>query len=212
MPIKELVGKLNGIEIPKEILEISEGLAYRDFITVGLLCESINLKERDGNTVKDNWIYIQESDVKVGRLQIFNNWSPYMVSVKRKTSIGLQYFCQERDHLWSMPDKDFISLAKHEMQSCGIIGDGSVSDATVIRVKKAYPAYFGTYNRFGEVRLFLDKIKNLYCVGRNGQHRYNNMDHSMLSSIEAVKNIIAGNMDKANIWAVNTEEEYHEAK
>lgn len=212
MPIKELVGKLNGIEIPKEILEISEGLAYRDFITVGLLCESINLKERDGNTVKDNWIYIQESDVKVGRLQIFNNWSPYMVSDKRKTWIGLEYFCQEGDHLWSMPDKDFISLAKHEMQSCGIIGDGSVSDATVIRVKKAYPAYFGTYNRFGEVRLFLDKIKNLYCVGRNGQHRYNNMDHSMLSSIEACKNIIAGNMDKANIWAVNTEEEYHEAK
>lgn len=212
MPVKELIKKLKGILIPQNVSEVSEGLVYRDFITVGLLCNSIKLKESDGKAVRDNWIYVQESDVKVGRLQIFNNWSPYMVSDKNKMWIGLEYFCQEGDNLWTMHDNEFIDMAKSEMQSCGIIESDAVLDATIIRVKKAYPAYFGTYNRFGEIRLFLDSISNLYCVGRNGQHRYNNMDHSMLSSMEAVRNIISGDICKANIWAVNTEEKYHETK
>lgn len=187
MPIKELIERLNAISIPDSVKNVSEGLAYRDFITVGLLCDSINLRDPDGNIVKDNWIYIQESDVKVGRLQIFNNWSPYMVSQKGKIWIGLEYFCQEGNSLWTMKDSEMITLAKQEMQSCGILSNDSVSDATVIRVKKAYPAYFGTYDKFGTLRSFLDTIDNLFCVGRNGQHRYNNMDHSMLSSMEAVK-------------------------
>ncbi len=212
IPIKELIQKLQGVEIPQEVETISNGLCYRDFITVGLLCDCLNLKETNNKLIKDNWIYIQESDVKVGRLQIFNNWSPYMVSDKSKVWIGLEYFCQEGDELWTMPDTDFINLAKSEMQLCNVIDKDNVSDATVIRIQKAYPAYFGTYSNFDKVRRFLDTIKNLYCIGRNGQHRYNNMDHSMLSAIEAVKNINSNISDKSNIWAVNTEETYHETK
>ena len=212
MPIRELIEKIEGVEIPSAVKEVAAGLMYRDFITVGLLCDTIKLKDKSGIIVKDNWIYIQESDVKVGRLQIFNNWSPYMVADKSKAWIGLEYFCQEGDELWSMADDKYIELAKQEMASCGVIDQKAVNDAVVIRIQKAYPAYFGSYGKFDEIRKFLDSIENLFCIGRNGQHRYNNMDHSMLSAMEAVKCIQNNSSDKSAIWAVNTEEDYHEKK
>lgn len=215
MPIRELLSKLRGIEIPSNVAAVAEGLLYRDFITVGVLCDRILIKsdKMQNGLTKDNWIYIQEADVKIGRLQIFNNWSPYLVKDKGKIWMGLEYFCQEGDEMWEMSDSEMIEMAKMEMGKCAIARPEDVIDAVVIRTKKAYPAYFGTYGRFGEVREFLDKIENLYCVGRNGQHRYNNMDHSMLSAMECAKIInCGGGFPKDAIWNVNAEESYHESK
>ena len=207
MPLKDLVRALRGTELP-----------YRDFITVGLLVDKLEItNETDIKTyagrVPDTWIYIQERDVKIGRLQVFNNWSPYLVKDYRGTMwIGLEYFCTEGDELWTMSDKEFIEMAIGELEKIGIVKRSSVRDACRIRIRKAYPSYFGTYYELDKVKKFLDSIENLYCVGRNGQHRYNNMDHSMLTAMEAVDNLAAGIRTKENIWAVNTEEEYHETK
>jgi len=160
--------------------------------------------------VRDNWIYIQEPDVMVGRLQIFNNWSPYMVADPNTVWIGLEYFCNDTDDLWKMPDTDLVALAKDEMSRIGIIDPAQVLDTTVIRIEKAYPAYFGTYDRFDLVREYLNRFENLFPIGRNGMHKYNNQDHSMLTAMMAVDNILAGRTDKSNLWEVNTEQDYHE--
>jgi protoporphyrinogen oxidase len=163
--------------------------------------------------VPDCWIYIQERDVKIGRLQIFNNWSPYMVDdLEHTVWIGLEYFCTEGDDMWNTPNEEFIRFAIDELVKIDVIDKADVLDATHIRVKKAYPAYFGTYGQFDTVRGYLDGLRNLYCIGRNGQHRYNNMDHSMMTAMEAVKLFEAGSSDKSAVWNVNTEEEYHEQK
>ena len=163
--------------------------------------------------VPDTWIYIQERDVKVGRLQVFNNWSPYLVEdYENKMFIGLEYFCNEGDELWTMDDDSFIKMAIDELVKIDIIEPDAVLDATRVKIKKAYPAYFGSYYSLDKVRKFLDTIENLYCLGRNGQHRYNNMDHSMMTAMVAVDNITQGNTDKSAIWNVNTENEYHEEK
>ena len=162
--------------------------------------------------MNDNWIYIQEPHVHVGRLQIFNNWSPYLVEDSTKIWVGLEYFCNETDSLWRMADLDLIRLATKEMIQMGFIEKSDVIDANVVRMPKSYPAYFGTYSRFEELKLFLDKFENLFLLGRNGMHKYNNQDHSMLTAMTAVDNIVSGRMDKSNIWNVNTEEEYHETK
>ena len=218
MPLKDLVRALRGTEVPEDVKRVAEGLPYRDFITVGLLVDKLEItNETDIKTyagrVPDTWIYIQERDVKIGRLQVFNNWSPYLVKDYRGTMwIGLEYFCTEGDELWTMSDKEFIEMAIGELEKIGIVKRSSVRDACRIRIRKAYPSYFGTYYELDKVKKFLDSIENLYCVGRNGQHRYNNMDHSMLTAMEAVDNLAAGIRTKENIWAVNTEEEYHETK
>ena len=217
MPIKDLIKAMPEAKVPGNVRQVAEGLVYRDFVTVGLLLKKLRLKNDTStrtinNIVPDNWIYIQESDVKIGRLQIFNNWSPYMVKDKENVWIGLEYFCQEGDSLWSKADADFIEFAKDELEEIDIIDKADVLDATILRVPKTYPAYFGTYNRFGELREFTDKIENLFMVGRNGMHRYNSADHSMLTAMVAVENIIAGESGKDNIWNVNTEQEYHESK
>jgi protoporphyrinogen oxidase len=213
MPVKELIQGLDA-NVPAEVSEVSEGLMYRDFITVGLLLDRLKIHEGEsGNQLlKDNWIYIQEPDVLVGRMQIFNNWSPHMVADPGKVWIGLEYFCYDTDDLWKKSDKDMIELAIEEIQKIGIISKSDVLDATVIRMEKTYPAYFGTYDRFHVIREFLDHYHNLFLVGRNGMHKYNNQDHSMLTAMTAVENIITGTRDKSNIWAVNTEMEYHESK
>ena len=148
----------------------------------------------------------------VGRLQIFNNWSPFMVADPSKVWVGLEYFCYESDDLWKMSDQELIDLGGREMEKIGIIERSAVLDATVIRMPKTYPAYFGTYDRFDEIRRFVDRFSNLFLLGRNGMHRYNNQDHSMLTAMVAVDNIVAGVRDKSNVWAVNTEQDYHEAK
>jgi len=216
MPVKDLIESMKG-DVPEETLQTARGLAYRDFITVGLLLKRLKIKNRSkiktiNNIVPDNWIYIQEREVKIGRLQIFNNWSPYMVRDEGTVWIGLEYFCNEGDALWNMADRDFAEFAIEELAQIDIIEKQDVLDHVVIRMPKTYPAYFGTYDQFDCIRNFTDQIKNLFLIGRNGMHRYNNMDHSMLSAMQAVENIIKGVETKDNIWAVNAEEDYHEKK
>lgn len=217
MPIKDLVGGMTAP--PSDISSYAKGLPYRDFVTVGLLVNKLNLKNETkirtlGNIVPDCWIYVQDTGVKLGRIQIFNNWSPYMVKDPEHTVwIGLEFFCEEGDSFWNMSDSECIKMAIGELMSMGIITDeNDVKDSHREKVKKAYPAYFDTYEHIDEIINYLNSFSNLYCVGRNGQHRYNNMDHSMATSFEAVDNILGGVKDKTNIWNVNTEKEYHEEK
>jgi protoporphyrinogen oxidase len=213
MPIQELVRALD-IPAPPAVREISEGLQYRDFITVGLLASKLSVQDRTSPNllIKDNWIYIQEPDVTAGRLQIFNNWSPFLVKDPDTVWIGVEYFCYDTDPIWKRPDEEIAALAKRELEQIGILRQADVLDATVIRVPKTYPAYFGVYERFDELRQYLDEFPNLFLVGRNGMHKYNNQDHSMLTAMTAVDNILAGRAGKENIWAVNTEMEYHEER
>jgi protoporphyrinogen oxidase len=220
MPVKDLVAAMAaaGAPAPPAVQGIASALPYRDFITVGLLVKKLKLKNGTrlatvSNIVPDCWIYIQERDVKIGRLQIFNNWSPYMAADFENTVwLGLEYFCNEGDALWSMSEDEFIGFAVDELVKINIIDADDVLDATQVKIKKTYPAYFGAYREFENVRAFLDGFTNLYCIGRNGQHRYNNMDHSMLTAIEAVNLVKSGGRDKRAVWDVNTEEEYHEGK
>lgn len=218
MPLKDLVEDMKEEVVPEDIKNIATGLPYRDFMTVGLLLKKLDLKNKTkiktlGNIVPDCWIYVQEPDVKLGRIQIFNNWSPYMVSNPEKNVwIGLEYFCNEGDEYWNMSDEEFTKFAIKELVSMGIIEESDVLDSHRERVKKAYPAYFDTYSEIDKLIEYLNGFENLYCVGRNGQHRYNNMDHSMVTAMETVKNIKNNITTKDNIWKVNTEKEYHEVK
>ena len=218
MPIKDLVAAIEGIDIPEDVKRIASELPYRDFITVGLSVKKLKIKNKTKiktykNRVPDTWIYIQERDVKIGRLQIFNNWSPYLVKDYDNTMwIGLEYFCTEGDEMWNMKKEDFIQMAIDELAKIDIIDKEDVLDVVQVKIKKAYPSYFGTYYELDKVKAFLDRIENLFCIGRNGQHRYNNMDHSMLTAMEAVQNIKENKIVKDNVWAVNAEEEYHESK
>lgn len=212
MPVVDLINGM-GNNVPSEVNTIANDLRYRGFMTAGLLVDELLLRDSSGQKlVSDNWIYIQEKDVKLGRLQIFNNWSPGLVSDPEKVWIGLEYFCDEGDTLWNMDDTAFAEFAEKELVAIDIIRPGAVTDSVVIREAKAYPAYFGSYDKFPVVRQHLDQISNLYPIGRNGMHRYNNQDHSMLAAITSVRNIQAGVNDKDNIWSVNTEKEYHEEK
>lgn len=211
MAIRDLIRALK-VRVPKEIKKISEGLIYRDFITIGVLLKQLKIKSENGDLIRDNWIYIQEPDVEMGRLQIFNNWSPYLVANPKTVWLGLEYFCFEGDHLWQKKDREMIKFAIGELAHIDIIDQKDVLDATVLRMPKTYPAYFGTYKKFPKIKKFVNKFENLYLIGRNGMHRYNNMDHSMLTAMIAVDNIVAGKKEKENIWAVNIEKEYHEKK
>lgn len=217
MPIKDLVAGMN--DVPANVKEIAGGLPYRDFVTIGLLLPKINLKNETelktlNNIVPDCWIYVQDSGVKLGRIQVFNNWSPYMVEKPEETIwIGLEYFCKEGDQYWNMSEEEWVDFGCKELIEMGVINSKEeVIDCHRENVKKAYPAYFDTYDRVHEVVEYLSGFDNLFCVGRNGQHRYNNMDHSMVTSFETVHNILNGVVDKNNIWNVNTEKEYHEEK
>lgn len=216
MPVKDLVAAIDGVSVPQDVKAIASQLPYRDFIIVGLLVERLKIKNETklqtyADRIPDAWIYVQERDVRLGRLQVFNNWSPYLVKdYEHKMWLGLEYFCTEGDTLWTMSDEDFIEMAKKELESTGIIDAADVCDAVRIKVKKAYPAYFGSYSVFETVRKYLDSIENLYCIGRNGQHRYNNMDHSMLTAMRAADVILSDDNDKNSIWNVNTEQVYHE--
>ncbi|MGD0497293.1 MAG: NAD(P)/FAD-dependent oxidoreductase [Bryobacteraceae bacterium] len=213
-PVKEIMRSFDTAP-PKNVLEVSDGLVYRNFITVGLLVRSLLVNDdtpQGKRLIADNWIYIQEPDVFLGRLQVFNNWSPFMVANPANVWLGLEYFCNESDEIWNLPDERMVALAQEELSRIGIIDSAEVVDSTVIRMEKTYPAYFGTYKRFAEVREYVDHYGNLFLIGRNGMHRYNNQDHSMLAAMVAVDNIIAGRRDKTGLWAVNTEMDYHEEK
>lgn len=219
MSIKDLYLSMDKEKVNPEVYDVATNLLYRDFITVGLLLPSLKIKNQTkmktvNDIVPDCWIYIQERDVKVGRLQIFNNWSPYMVKDLDNTIfIGMEYFANEGDELWNMEEKDFIEFAKDELAKIDIINREDVLDACMLKVKKAYPAYFGVYKNFDLVEKDLKEFDNLYCVGRNGQHRYNNMDHSMVTAMVAASLIneeTEYNVD--DLWNVNTEKSYHESK
>ena len=233
MPVKDLVEAIDAAGVdteaaatgskaaPEAVTEVAEGLPYRDFVTVGLLVNHLKLENTTdiptlGNPpiVPDCWIYVQDPGYKVGRIQVFNNWSPYLVkNVDDTVWIGLEYFCEEGDTFWNMSEEDAVKFAISELMRMGVIEKPEdVLDSHRERVKKAYPAYFDTYDRIDEVIDYLDGFGNLYCVGRNGQHRYNNMDHSMATAIEAVDNIKSGKTTKENVWSVNTDQSYHEEK
>ncbi|NOY23546.1 MAG: NAD(P)/FAD-dependent oxidoreductase [Acidobacteria bacterium] len=209
MPVQGLIRAM-GQAVPKSVRHISEGLQYRDFLTVGLLLKNMQVKDKKGGLISDNWIYIQDPDVSLGRVQIFNNWSPFMVRNPEYVWVGLEYFCNEGDKLWEMADSELIRLGREELAKVGMASGDAFVDGVVVRMPKAYPAYFGTYPQFGQIREYLDPFENLLLVGRNGMHRYNNQDHSMLTAMTAVDNIVEGRKDRENIWAVNTEEDYHE--
>lgn len=216
MPVRDLINSLD--DKSENVREVADGLGYRSFITVGLLVKNLEIENNTKiksykNRVPDQWIYIQEREVKLGRLQIFNNWSPYLVNDYENTIwLGLEYFCDEHDSMWNMPEEEFIKFASKELEQIGIIKMSSVLDSCLVKVPKAYPGYFGTYKNFDVIKKFINKYENLFLIGRNGMHKYNNMDHSMLTAITAVDNIIKGIKTKDNIWAVNTEQDYHENK
>jgi protoporphyrinogen oxidase len=205
MPVRDLISLLKPEDA--QVSRIAKELPYRDFMTVGLLLRQMKTGQ---GVPPDNWIYIQEPDVRLGRLQIFNNWSPALVADPRTIWLGLEYFCREGDDLWSMEDGRFIDFAAAELEKVGLIDQRDVIDGTLVRVPKAYPAYFGAYREFDRLRLYLDQFSNLYPVGRNGMHRYNNQDHSMLAANTAVTSIIGGGGGKSVIWNINAEDEYHE--
>ncbi len=211
MPVRELVNSLD-VEVPAQIRAVADGLIYRDFITVGLLVNRLTVTEPDGSPLKDTWIYIQEPDVLVGRLQIFNNWSPFMVADPTKVWIGLEYFCYDTDELWRKSDEEMARFAISEVEKIGILKAEDVLDTKVVHVPKTYPAYFGSYARFDEIVRYTDRFQNLFLVGRNGMHKYNNQDHSMLTAMTAVDQIVAGRINKTALWEINTEQEYHEEK
>ena len=219
MPLKDFINNLHGNKkINDNIIRIADGLPYRDFITVGILTSKLNLKNKTniktlGNTIPDCWIYIQDEKVKLLRIQIFNNWSPFLVNnPEQEVWIGAEYTCSENDELWNMSDKEISNFVIDELEKINILDNSNVKDYHVEKIKKAYPSYFDTYGEIDKLIKYLDNFNNLYCIGRNGQHHYNNMDHSMLTAFEAVNNIINNRKDKKNIWSVNTEKEYHEEK
>ena len=209
MPLNRLVEAL-GPAVSENAHEVASGLSFRDFVTVGVLVDNLRLTEPDGAPLRDNWLYIQEPDVLVGRLQIFNNWSPWMVADPSRTWVGLEYFCNESDPMWSWSEERLVRLAGEELASIGVVEPGGVLAGTAIKVRRAYPSYVGTYDRLDELQPELSAVENLWCAGRNGQHRYNNQDHSMLASMMAVDQIAAGVRDPEQIWSVNIDDDYHE--
>jgi protoporphyrinogen oxidase len=215
MPVKDLVRAFDP-ELPKDVRAVSDQLMYRDFITVGVLVRKLKIRNQTkvptvNDIIPDNWIYVQEADVRMGRIQIFNNWSPYMVRDDNTVWLGLEYFCNEGDDFWQMPEAEMSRLAVDELIQIGFIHDrADVLDRAVVHTPKAYPSYYGAYDRFDEVRACLDAFPNLFLIGRNGMHRYNNSDHSMMTAMVAVENIRSGSSRKDNIWAVNMEKQYHE--
>lgn len=216
MPVQELVCGMDAA-VPQEVKDIAAGLQYRDFITVGILLRNLACQDRRTGEwkrleLKDTWIYIQEKDVKVGRLQLFNNWSPFMVKDPGTVWVGMEFFCNKGDNFWNRQDQEIIDLAIQELEKIGLATQASVLDATILRMEKTYPAYFGTYEHFDKIQEYVDRFANLFLVGRNGMHKYNNSDHSMLTAMVAVDNIADGITNKSNIWSINTEQEYHEEK
>lgn len=201
MPLTELVKRLDPPP-PPEVLAAVKKITYRDFLTV---CLIVNKRE----LFPDNWIYIHDPDVKVGRIQNFKNWSPDMVPDQSKTSLGLEYFCTEGDSLWSQPDENLIELGKREVERIGLAKYGDIEDGCVFRVPKSYPIYDSDYREhLAVVREFVESVGNLQTIGRNGLHRYNNQDHAMLTGILAVRNLVLG--ERNDLWSVNTDQEYHE--
>jgi protoporphyrinogen oxidase len=200
MPVRDLVRAIDPAP-PRAVTDSAEGLSYRDFLTVALVLDRDKL-------FPDNWIYIHTPGVQVGRIQNFNNWSRAMVPGEGRTCLGMEYFCFENDSLWETSDADLIALAERELMQLDITGDAKVVDGSVVRMPKAYPVYDSVYREHLErVRGHIDDIPNLHPIGRNGMHKYNNQDHSMLTAMMAIWNMQG---EQHDVWAVNTDFEYHE--
>ena len=215
MPLRDLILGMEPAP-PPDVASVARGLRYRDFMTAGLLLKRLKIENASGirtinDIIPDNWIYVQDRHVKLGRIQIFNNWSPYMVKDRDTVWLGLEYFCHEGDELWGMEDEKFLDMALSEIEDLGLVDRDDFIDGTVIRVPKTYPAYFGSYDDIDVVRDYTDTITNLFLIGRNGMHRYNNQDHSMLTAMVAVDCILKECDSKTPIWSVNEESEYHES-
>src|SRR5580765_5577062 len=201
LPLRELV-RMTSPRVPEEVLDAALGLRYRDFLTVALVVDGEDL-------FPDNWLYIHDPSVRVGRIQNYRSWSPWMVPDPDKACLGLEYFCFAGDDLWTMDDDDLVELAASELEQLGLAPRAKVERGWAIRVPKAYPIYDADYaERVSRIRSFLETIGNLQQVGRNGLHRYNNSDHSMLTAMRAVDNLLAG--AHHDIWEVNAESVYHE--
>jgi len=211
MPVKNLIESIKP-KASADVFDIASKLEYRDFIIVGLLLDELELDNKFKNSINDNWLYIQDSAVSLGRVQLFHNWSPFMTANADTYWIGAEYFCRERDELWEKSDSTLIEFAALELENIGLIKKDCVMDGTVVRMPKAYPSYVGAYDYFNHIKSFTDAIDNLFLIGRNGMHKYNNQDHSMLTAREAVHNITNSVSGKDNIWQVNTEQDYHEEK
>lgn len=212
MPVREFILQSKGITYPQEVLATAAALQYRDFLIVGLLVDTLLLHDNNNTKgITDNWIYLQDKGIKAGRLQLFNNWSPGMVNDPEKIWMGVEFFCSETEPFWQQTDEAIIAQAVAEMEQTGLISRADVNDAVVLKVLKAYPSYHGAYNNFEIVKSRLKQVPNLYCIGRNGMHKYNNSDHSMLTAMEAVMHLKNGG-DRNAIWEINTEEDYHEEK
>jgi protoporphyrinogen oxidase len=203
MPVRTLLHSMDPAP-PKAILEAADKLRYRDYLTVVLILDQ-------DEVFPDNWIYIHSPDVKLGRIQNYKNWSPEMVADPEKTALGLEYFVQEDDEVWSAADEDLIELGKRECAKLGLANPDDVVDGTVIRMPKAYPVYDEVYqDALADIRTWLEaEAPNMQLIGRNGQHRYNNQDHSMMTAVLAAENIVAG-APQHDVWDVNVEDEYHE--
>lgn len=210
MPVRELLQHCSRLPVPDAVAQIGGSLQYRDFLIVGILTDQLLLTEKNGSDVSDNWIYIQDHNIKAGRLQLFHNWSPGMVQQPGSKWLGVEYFCEETEPFWQQTDEEISRQAITEMQQIGILSAETVKDTLVVRVKKAYPSYNGGYQHFDQVINWLNTITNLYPIGRNGMHRYNNTDHSMLTAMAAVDAIITGSADKSNLWSINADDAYHE--
>ncbi len=200
-PLQELILSMDPLP-PERVIQAAKGLRYRDFFTVGLIIE----KE---HVFPDNWIYIHSPEVRVGRIQNFKNWSPFMVPDNRFTSLGLEYFCFETDEIWTRPDSDLRRLAAEELATLSLAEQSQIVDGTVIRSKKTYPVYDAAYRSHIEtIKDYLSSFSNLQTMGRNGLHRYNNQDHSMLTALRAIGNVLG---EGRSVWDVNADDEYHEA-
>lgn len=215
MPLKNLITSIN--DVAEDIREFAENLQYRDFILVNFICSEFKLQNNTNfptikNICPDSWIYLQDKDIKAGRLNIMNHFSPYIIcDYKNEIVCNLEYFCNENDEFWQKTDDEISLFAISEMEKLKITQKEYIKSVKCLRFKKAYPAYFGSYEHIDKIREYINEIKNLYCIGRNGQHKYNNMDHSILSGIEAAR-VITGQKDKYNLWKINTDDEYHEIK
>jgi protoporphyrinogen oxidase len=200
MPLRQLIQALSPAA-PQNVRDAATKLSYRDFLTVALIVDQAEM-------FPDNWIYVHDPGVKLGRIQNFKNWSPEMVPDPSKSCLGLEYFCFEGDGLWTMADKDLIALGTKELALIGLADPKKVIDGTVVRMPKAYPVYDGDYLKALDVlREYLSAFKNLQLAGRNGLHKYNNQDHAMVTGILAAKALLGA---KADPWLVNVEDDYHE--
>jgi protoporphyrinogen oxidase len=201
MPIRDLINSLDPAP-PEDVLNAGNGLRYRDFLIVSLI---VNRKE----VSPDNWIYVHDPGVKVGRIQNFKNWSPAMVPDPNKSCLGMEYFVFENDELWSRSDSDLIQMARREIAQLGLVRPEEIEDGTVVRMPKAYPMYDpGWTVRVETIRAYAEtSLRNLQFVGRNGMHKYNNQDHSMMTALCAAQNICGAHHD---LWAINSEPDYHE--